>query len=273
MERLSASGPLMRSVAKSGKLIAGDFHKIEIDAAKHCEAPIEHWTIARIAKGKHNERPSNIADTGLSRSVWVACRRCPGCRAFIRRMWIARCLREYSNAKRTWFCTLTFKPDTTLEMDEKAVKRCFSSGQLVDTPEGHYTFLASEANKYLTDYLKRLRGRKSKGLFRYFAVVEPTKRFIPHFHLLLFEQAETLTKAYLQEKWAQNGFSVVKLVDDKRAIVYCTKYIQKEAQARVRASLGFGGNAHGVESDEGSVKGMPTKKNTETNDGQRSVVS
>lgn len=122
-------------------------------------------------------------------------------------------------------------------------------------------------SKEVTKWLKRLRKggkvkipdpRASKGYrvqitrppkFRYICVAEAHKLELgnrPHYHLLIHETSELdhLHKAFMQRKWTL-GFSNFKLVarqsDDNGAQVsYITKYLTKDASARVRASASYG---------------------------------
>lgn len=169
------------------------------------------------------------------------CRKCEQCLAHRRRLWTARAVDEIEASRRTWFGTLTVRPEDRFLLRCKADARAQARGweplSLLSQPEA-FRHLASELNREATKFLKRLR-KKSKGL-RYILVTEAHKSGDPHLHLLLHEHEDAATKRQLEEQW-RLGFSHWRLVDrDSSAAVYVCKYLAKEAQTRVRASLHYG---------------------------------
>jgi hypothetical protein len=90
-------------------------------------------------------------------------------------------------------------------------------------------------------YLKRL--RKEAGPLRYLFVAESHKDGTPHFHVLVHEPdpSENLKERMLRGHWRNNGlgYAEAKLADTYSAW-YCTKYLTKDINDRVRASFKYG---------------------------------
>lgn len=92
----------------------------------------------------------------------------------------------------------------------------------------------------LTKWLKRIR-KSSGALIRYCLVAERHKTGLPHFHILVHQCHDvTITKRQLQDAW-RLGHSHFKLVAaDDGASHYVSKYVGKDASARIRASRSYG---------------------------------
>ena len=95
-----------------------------------------------------------------------------------------------------------------------------------------------EISVEITLMLKRM--RKAGMQFRYCIVMEAHASGLPHYHLLLHEFGDQISHAKLTPLWVF-GFSRWKLAEDNRhASVYAAKYLSKNSEARVRASLYYG---------------------------------
>lgn len=142
---------------------------------------------------------------------------------------MARAAHEQAFAKRTWFCTLTFRPVERARVQARASEMdgARSAGQR----------LVRASGEHITKYVKRL--RKTGFAFRYLWVPELHRDGFPHWHGLVHDLSGNLTWERMAKQW-RAGFSVIKLVRDAKALRYVTKYLSKENQGSPRASLGYG---------------------------------
>lgn len=163
------------------------------------------------------------------------CRKCAPCLRLRRKKWTHRANFELNAHLKAWFVTLTFHP---VEM-----QKIIAEGSLFSTFEKHSPDVKSKtefqgftkaAGIRLTKYFKRLRKRGHE--IRYIFVTEKHKSGLPHLHGLIYGN---ITKRELEGSW-NYGFTSIKLVRDEKAIRYVTKYLAKDAESRVRASLKFG---------------------------------
>lgn len=172
------------------------------------------------------------------------CRKCAGCLEHRRRLWTARALQEVNAHARTWFGTLTIRPEDRFRLRLRADLKARKSGwePLSEmAPNDAFKKIVDEHNREITLFLKRL--RKNTGhRFRYLLVAEKHKSGDPHFHLLLHEQQGEVRKSVLEQHWLL-GFSSWRLVRDARSAFYVCKYLSKDAQTRVRASVRYGQSA------------------------------
>lgn len=183
-------------------------------------------------------------------------------------MWVARAMHEIRSAPRTWFATLTFRPEQHYRMQSAALLR--AAERSIDVreiqPDELERLMWREHQREVTLWLKRVRKglsassplgevrpeeaplargsygqRTGRSSLRYLLVQETHKSGLPHYHLLLHESSDIPVKhALLTDAWTA-GFSKFKLVgDDQRAAFYVVKYLTKANAARVRASLGYG---------------------------------
>lgn len=200
------------------------------------------------------ERPYVIAAIGLPSVLRphqkplpvdfeARCRTCEQCLLHRRRLWTARGAAEITGSSRTWFGTLTVEPFHRFTIRLEAMAKCqrtrcedFSN---LDASE-QFKYLAEQLNREATLYLKRLR-QVSGVKLRYLLVSEAHKDGFPHLHILIHEMNAPIRKALLESQW-RYGFSHWRLVDrtEAKAAVYVCKYLAKEAQTRVRASLRYG---------------------------------
>ena len=146
-----------------------------------------------------------------------------------------RAAAEVTQAKRTWFVTLTIRPGQLYMCELMANKRDVLLHQRTQDEQerARFAVIVEEIQRFL----KRIR-KNSNAKLRYICVQELHKSGNPHYHLLIHEVEGTLTKAVLQKAWTY-GFSQAKLAEPRTAIYVC-KYLTKGEGARVRASLGYG---------------------------------
>lgn len=166
-------------------------------------------------------------------------------------MWSIRALSEAQGASRTWFGTLTLRP----ELHHRALceVRYTEQAQGVDydaLPEAErFALLSAVGGKLITDFLKRVR-KETSASPRYLLVTEQHQTGLPHWHILLHEQfgQSPVTKRLLERQWIA-GFSHWRLVDNdaleqRKRISYVCKYVAKDTLCRVRASIKYGEADH-----------------------------
>lgn len=201
------------------------------------------------------------------------CRRCEECLRKRAARWRYRAVAECEQAPRTWFGTLTLRPEEHYRIDALARQSERNWHDLTDHAISGLRMRG--VGKELTKWLKRV--RKNSGVpFRYLAVTEihtGEKRSrikdrevqqhaitgYPHIHLLVHEVngEEPLLKKHLSGRWDDKcsvwetppswtlGFTKFKLLppDDKqKGAMYLCKYLSKAMDARVRASIDYGNN-------------------------------
>jgi hypothetical protein len=147
---------------------------------------------------------------------------------------------------RTWFVTLTLAPERHFWVISQARHRL--AAQAIDfdamSERDRFREQVNIINQEITLWLKRLR-KQSNAPLRYVLVAERHKSGLPHFHALLHEMDEStpVRAALIKSQW-RFGFSQCKLVaqgeNPQKAARYVSKYLSKDALARVRASVGYG---------------------------------
>lgn len=188
----------------------------------------------RYFEGKSNSKVPVSFDT--------RCRKCEGCLAHRRRLWTARASDELKAAHRTWFATLTIRPEdrfvATMHAATSAARAGHGSWSSMSS-ENQFRYLVEYLNKDIARYFKRL--RKGGAQFRYLLVSEAHEDGFPHFHALIHEAALPVTKRLLESNW-RLGYSQFRLVNnaDPRSAFYVCKYLAKSALTRVRASKRYG---------------------------------
>lgn len=173
------------------------------------------------------------------------CRRCLPCLLARSREWTRRAEAEIRAAKRTWFGTLTLAPEWHARYLAQARARCSAQGVDYDAQDygQQYFDRVREVGPELRRYLKRVR-KASGAPLRFMMVQETHKSGLPHWHCLIHElsDVDVIRKRILRDQWVQ-GYSRWKLVDTDKgagAARYVSKYLNKQALARVRASLHYG---------------------------------
>ena len=171
------------------------------------------------------------------------CRKCKQCLRERQSLWAWRGVEEWQMSSRSWMGSLTWHPDRLFVLVSMTRLRLARGGTDYDTlsKEEQFEELHKTAGAELTLFLKRLR-KLSNAPLRYLLVTELHKSGVPHHHMLLHEVSpeKPVRKAFLEDLWTHNGFSHWRLVTDKRAAIYVTKYLNKAKLARVRASLRYG---------------------------------
>lgn len=241
------------------KALAGGAKRLSLtscewDIASNCRTP--HVTTVRARP----DRPINAdtarrwkGRTGLEVILKTRCNQCDRCGWARKKLWRMRASAETAAAGRTWFLTLTFRPEERHRLLEVARMRAIKAGDDLDTdsPDRRYRAYERETAREVTLYLKRV--REAAGVpFRYMCVAEAHGDGTPHYHLLVHEEVgREIKHACLSGQW-RCGFSRVKLAPDNGAAAYIAKYLTKSRGPRVRASLLYGSIA--LESVANGVK-------------------
>lgn len=183
----------------------------------------------------------------------VRCRKCDKCRRRRATMWARKAITEVLAANRTWFGTLTLRPDVHHQFVAAARSKAARKGR-VDFDALAYSeqfaLVHEQIGIEVTKMFKRM--RKAGARFRYMFVVEHHKSGVHHYHVLLHEIAEPIRKATLDRVWPF-GFSKWKLADRGSAWYVC-KYLAKSSACRVRASLSYGKTPSGLVCGETDVR-------------------
>jgi len=236
------------------------------DLSMDCEGPYEYTLYGRY--DRRNDMGRAIFVTMKTR-----CRKCEPCRERRSLYWSARAMTEYDRWPSTYMVTLTLRPEVHYYFDAK-VHEALRPKHAIEASEGRlapatlYAYRARVLGAEVTKYLKRVRKRAP---FRYLLVAEAHKNAgavfkRPHFHLLIHEvETGTLVKpheraaqdgmchtcgrlhyagelcdhAFLRTRW-EHGFTKAVLAYDSKSVYYLCKYISKDMQARVRASIDYG---------------------------------
>lgn len=174
--------------------------------------------------------------------IWTPCRRCERCRRARAALWRSRAETECKSASRTWFGTLTLRPEEQHRLLLKARQTMHGKGfdlEALDVGD-QFRVRCGEVSREITLFLKRVR-KQSAAPMRYLCVAEQHKSGDPHFHMLVHEVSDEkpVRHAVLAGQW-NLGFTKWKLVDDPRQGAYLCKYLAKSSAARVRASVGYG---------------------------------
>lgn len=201
-------------------------------------------------------RPKNIRvdrDTAmpLTLAMSVRCRKCDNCRALRRMTWVLRAKAETGAARRTWFGTLTLRPEAHVAVTSKARVNLAKQGVDFDAlPFGEqFTERHKYASREVTLYLKRVR-KQSGAFLRVLCVAEHHKSGLPHYHLLVHEfDALGVKHSVLSKQWLA-GFEKWRLVTSLSEATYLCKYLSKSTVARVRASRDYGSPPPCVLADE-----------------------
>lgn len=172
----------------------------------------------------------------------VRCRTCETCRKVRSRMWYARAMTETIASARTWFGTITLRPQANHESLSRARRQCTRRGVVWEelTPDEQFAELHKQNGLHLQLWLKRVR-KESGAPLRFLLVCEAHKSGLPHYHCLLHETdaMRPVRHKTLSDQW-KLGFTNFKLCVDPRQAGYLCKYLSKSAAARVRASARYG---------------------------------
>lgn len=193
----------------------------------------------RIVVGRYSMAPMTL-------EILTPCRKCARCKSHRQRLWTARAYDEARYAARTWFGTLTLRPEAWYH----AISQCRAKEALqgVDydkLPEAEkLALIHARVGSEVTKMLKRIRTLVPSGMVRFLVVLEVTKAGVIHYHCLAHEVTDLhpLRHAQLKDQW-QLGFSKWRLLGDPKEAGYVAKYLSKSLLARVRASEGYGQGA------------------------------
>lgn len=196
---------------------------------------------AMAGQGVPFDRPRKRLDA-VPMELATRCRKCGSCLKHRQKIWTARAIDELKAARRTWFGTLTIRPDerfkARIAADLLAKKRGHDEWSALPR-DTKFSYLVNVLGPHVTKWLKRV--RKASGVpLRYLLVVEAHKDGFPHFHCFIHEPALPVTERLLASNW-RLGFSQFRLVkEDARASYYACKYLAKDSLTRVRASKSYG---------------------------------
>lgn len=162
----------------------------------------------------------------------LPCRKCGVCLRRRELLWRRRAQVEVARASRTWFCTFTINPENRFRID--------CARHSVGSDDDAFMDRHARLSREFTLYFKRVRKTSRVGI-RYLLVAEQHEDGWPHYHALLHEAGQPVTKRLLESEWLL-GFTHFKLIPfaDMAVARYVTKYIAKQALARIRASLRYG---------------------------------
>lgn len=241
----------------------------EWDIAGRCEMPgVREW-FARPPNRRNStvhgktgvvfrgaDEPGGVIGQPLRLIMHVPCRKCPYCLRRRAAQWRDRARYETDTSQRTWFCTLTLKPESLFR--HLSMARAALSAQSTDLEEigdaEQFQRLVWVIGRTLTKGIKRLR-KNTRADIRYIVVVERHKSGVPHFHALIHEQhgSPAVKHADLVRDLWREGFCNYKLADPGSAS-YVTKYLTKSALSRVRASVRYGKPRLAIGPRSGAVK-------------------
>lgn len=206
--------------------------------------------VLRCEAVRRNGRRATYVAGGAKLFQLVPCRKCAGCRRQKRARWTGRACRELVASYRTWFVTLTFRPEVRYRNDVLCRVRLAKLGADFDALPPHERFAerCRQVGPEATKFLDRLRfGTRALGryAFRYLMVFEPHADGFPHVHVLVHETKPQpgFGSRFVKGCWqsAGLGFASASLVRGERAAVYVAKYLSKyDGVGRVRSSQGYG---------------------------------
>lgn len=223
--------------------------KGELDVSGNCRNPTPVVRFSRQSGDARNFRAKEFRGLPLIEITFMTrCRQCPECRKAHASEWRKKAISEINASERTWFGTLTLRPEVHFAVD---VVCSAVSGDFEALPEEQkFPLRAKEVGYFATKYLKRLR-KESGHRFRYLLVTEmhnsqrsaPEMLGRPHLHMLIHEfTGSALRKRSLEDQWPY-GHSSWRLTADARAAFYVAKYLTKAVQVRTRASQHYGTNS------------------------------
>lgn len=209
--------------------------------AGRCEAPVTVELEYRADDREFRARGA-LGSRSYFLDIEAPCRKCRRCLGKRAAVWSQRAVSEVIRSPRTWFITLTLRPEEHYKAGCKAAVRLKARGVVFEDLPAHEQLRERhrEVGIEITKYLKRVR-KTSGSRFRYCIVMEAHKSGLPHYHLLLHEIAGELPIRHkvLSGHWAL-GYNQIKLVRDTLTAKYVCKYLAKSNLARVRASIAYG---------------------------------
>lgn len=235
--RASAIRLMRKAIGAGAKITSAS--AMEWNVARGCTSPVRVSLTHRTQLDPLRSRQKGATD------LWTAdldtrCRKCEGCLRARAALWRGRAMAEIAGSTRTWFGTLTLNAHEQFRALAAATLTARRDG--VEwaglTVAEKFKRRCVEIGKEVTLFMKRVR-KQSGAKIRYVLVFEAHKSGDPHLHMLVHEGISEVRHRLLQAQWTL-GFSNWKLVKDRVAASYVTKYLSKAAIARVRASLRYG---------------------------------
>lgn len=220
--------------------------RVDWDISGHCQNPQKVRLFGKVP-ATHKGMRGNIPKGVLV--IMAKCRRCERCLKERSWMWADKARLETEQSERTWFVTLTFKPEQRLVMESVLRLDYSERGEDFDRLNEDERFLAFSAasGDRVQRYVKRLRKGSPDWAekpirLRYLAVSEAHKDGFPHWHMLIHEYPEErLQWRRLSREWTALGFAKFNLCGEEAVEArYVCKYLAKSMLARVRASNGYG---------------------------------
>jgi len=199
--------------------------------------------------------PPGLAWTNQELQMQVRCRTCENCLRQRAREWAARAARETGFWPVSWFCTMTLAPDQQYRLRAQTVARLLDKSvdfEALAAGEQFGELCDTIYRTELQDYWKRVRAETGKPM-RFMCVAEAHKSGLPHFHALVHEVERYTEVAWdtfsvLKSQWRLGHFDASGIDRQNLGSVwYVTKYLSKDAIARVRASAFYGNIPHVVE--------------------------
>lgn len=231
--RALASGGVLVNPGRIRWDISGDCSDAYV--TDHYARPSRSQDNRMIVVKKGSQAPMTV-------EIHTRCRRCRNCLEQRRRLWGARSAAETRLWPRTWFGTLTLRPEAHHLMLARARAKLDRQGVDFETLPEDEQFRLREAQSWreLSLYLKRVRAAY-KGRLRHYTVTEKHQTGLPHYHCLIHQcsASEPLTYRVVAQKWDW-GFVKFKLVNEASEVGYVSKYLSKSPAARVRASRDYG---------------------------------
>lgn len=172
----------------------------------------------------------------------VPCRKCPKCLRRRQWHWTMRAKTELGLCERTWFGTLTLRPEEQFlalsRARQRARQRAVHFEEMTDSDQ--FRAIDHQISPQLQNWLKRLR-RSTGAKLRYVIVSERHRSGKPHYHALIHQVRGVVAERDLRGEW-KLGFTKWNLVptDEPNAAHYVCKYLGKDAAAKIRASLNYG---------------------------------
>lgn len=173
--------------------------------------------------------------------IAARCRKCPACLKARSYHWTERAFVECGRSNRTWFGTLTLRPEMHFRcLAIAANKLAVGQSGVHHADDEAFKEVVKPLTAEFQRYMKRL--RKNHSGLRYLATVEKHVSGLPHMHVLVHETGEAVTHRALSSAWHW-GFTKYKLVpsgDERRASRYVCKYLTKSLLTRIVASRSYG---------------------------------
>ena len=209
--------------------------------AGSCETP---RTVSMVGKPSSGRIPADGLPIFVD--LETRCRQCDACKRHRKALWAARAKAEMAwNPGRTWFVTLTVRPEIRARLLMEASVTARKRGVDLSKESGaiRFKYLAQAIAPEITRYLKRVRrgyaATDPDVKLRYIAVAEPHKDGFPHWHMLVHEYEGIIRQKRLT-RWGL-GFVKAKLVSNGSAAAgYVAKYLAKGLHTRIRASQHYG---------------------------------